>query len=234
MKRIVGIVPTARLFETDDYYQDNYVFVNNYGLRVWQNGGVPMGVLAGDGLAFEEALDRCDALLICGGGKIFPYHFQAVHHAVVQGKPLLGICLGMQVIHSYFVVADEAKRRGETDLMALYDKMKREKYMFTHPVAHHWDVHMVRGHIDETKHDVRVVPHTLLERLAGPGTIRGATMHRYAVGQPSDQLTVSGYAGDGVIEALEYGDRVLGVQFHPEVDRTFDALFEFLAGRREA
>ena len=28
MKPIVGVVPTAHLFETDDFYKDNYIFVN--------------------------------------------------------------------------------------------------------------------------------------------------------------------------------------------------------------
>ena len=29
MSRLIGVVPTARLFEGDDPYQDNYVFVNS-------------------------------------------------------------------------------------------------------------------------------------------------------------------------------------------------------------
>ena len=40
MKPIVGVVPTAHLFETDDFYKDNYIFVNNYGKRIAENGGV--------------------------------------------------------------------------------------------------------------------------------------------------------------------------------------------------
>ena len=91
MKPIVGVVPTAHLFETDDFYKDNYIFVNNYGKRIAENGGVPMGLLASDGQAFEDALERCDAFVICGGARIFPYHFQTVEHAVKTGKRLLGI-----------------------------------------------------------------------------------------------------------------------------------------------
>ena len=42
MSKIIGVVPTARLFENDDPYQDNYVFVNSYVRRVAEAGGVPI------------------------------------------------------------------------------------------------------------------------------------------------------------------------------------------------
>ena len=35
-------------------------------------------------------------------------------------------------------------------------------------------------------------------------------------------------AMDGTIEALEYKDNIIGVQFHPEVDNKLDELFNFL------
>ena len=137
----------------------------------------------------------------------------------------------MQAIHSYFVVEDEAKRRGWAGpLLALYEQMKRERYRFTRPVEHHWDVHMTRTTIEETKHAVSVAPDTLLARLTGSDVIRASTMHRYRVDAPSPRLTVSGKTADGKIEALEYGGDLLGVQFHPEVDSTFSALFRFAAG----
>ena len=230
-KRLIGIVPTARLFDTDDYYKDNYIFVNNYAKRVAANGGIPLGLLPGDGYALADTLEACDALVFCGGNRIFPYHFQAMEHAVKAGKRVLGICLGLQVLHSYFIVEDEAARRGYTgSLLSLYETMKKERYMFTEPVEHHWDVHMTRGHVDEAKHPVSVAPDTLLHRLTRQDTLLGATMHRYRVTQPSPGLTVSARAADGTIEGLELGDRLLGVQFHPEVDAVHDALFAWVCG----
>lgn len=230
-KRLIGIVPTARLFDTDDYYKDNYIFVNNYAKRVAANGGIPLGLLPGDGYALADTLEACDALVFCGGNRIFPYHFQAMEHAVKAGKRVLGICLGLQVLHSYFIVEDEAARRGYTgSLLSLYETMKKERYMFTEPVEHHWDVHMTRGHVDEAKHPVSVAPDTLLHRLTRQDTLLGATMHRYRVTQPSPRLTVSARAADGTIEGLEWGDRLLGVQFHPEVDAVHDALFAWICG----
>ena len=89
---------------------------------------------------------------------------------------------------------------------------------------------MTRGHVDEAKHPVTVAPDTLLHRLTGQDALLGATMHRYRVTQPSPHLTVSARAADGTIEGLELGDRLLGVQFHPEVDAVHDALFAWVCG----
>ena len=43
---------------------------------------------------------------------------------------------------------------------------------------------------------------------------------------PAEALTVAGRTDDGTIEALEFGEQMLGVQFHPEADDQNDALFQ--------
>lgn len=233
MKKVVGIVPSARLFENEDLYQDQYSFVNNYSLRVAKNGGTPIGLLSEDGYLFEDALELADSILICGGRRIFPYHFQAVQHAVEHKKPLLGICLGMQVIHAWFTVADEAERRNfRGSLLELYEIMKKERYMFVLPVEHHWDVHMVRGHEEDAKHPVQLSAESYLSRQMETDVVWGATMHNYRINQPSDRLKITGRTADGTIEMIEYADHVIGVQFHPEVDDKLDPLFRFLTAER--
>jgi len=233
MKKVIGIVPSAQLFEGDDPYQDRYLFINSYPVRLTQCGGVPIGLLSADGRLIEEALELTDAVLICGGTRIFPYHFEAVEHCVRRGKPLLGVCLGMQVIHTWFVVADEAERRGyEGPLLELYQEMKRERHMFVLPVAHHWDLPIRRGQEEAVKHPVSLLPKTHLRRLLGVEQVRGASMHNYRIEAPSPRLTVSAVTADGTIEGIEFQDHIIGVQFHPEVDGQLDQLFCFLTGER--
>lgn len=225
----VGVVPSAKLFETDDYYEDAYNFHNNYCARIIENGGVPLGIVGKDGYALEESLDCCDSFIIGGGRKIFPYHFQVVEHAVRNNKPLLGICLGMQVIHSYFIVAEEAKKRCyKKDLLKLYVDMKKEHYMFVEPVAHHWDTQITRKNIEEVKHQVAILPNTLLSKYFPSATIMGASMHHYRIVNPSDQLITSAYAKDGTIEGIELAPYIIGIQFHPEVDNKTSKIFELL------
>ena len=143
-----------------------------------------------------------------------------------EKKPLLGICLGMQMMNTYFLVAEEAERRGwDGPLLALFEQMKKERYMFTEPVDGHWDGHITRDNVDRFKHPIHVTPGSRLERLTGKQTILGASMHNYRITHPARSLTVAGRTDDGTIEALEYGEQMLGVQFHPEADDQNDELF---------
>ena len=54
--RIVGVVPGAKLFGSEDLYADHYLFVNGYPKRIAACGGTPIGVLSSDGYVIPEAL----------------------------------------------------------------------------------------------------------------------------------------------------------------------------------
>ena len=228
MSKIIGVVPTARLFENDDPYQDNYVFVNSYVRRVAEAGGVPVGLLSVDGALAPGALERCDALLLCGGRKIWPYHIQAVEHAARTGKPLLGVCLGLQAVCAYYMIREEAERRGlHGSAVDLFSALKREKYFFTRPVAHHWDVHLTRATVDAVKHPVRIAPDSRLAHILGADSTLGASMHNYRADHVPAGLRLCAQTDDGCIEGVE-NDTMLAVQFHPEVDSVHEKLFEEL------
>lgn len=225
----VGIVPSGKLFETSDPYLDIYTTVNSYPMRVREHGGVPVGLLPVNGHLDEDALALCDAIVICGGRRIFPYHFEAVDHAFRTGKRLLGVCLGMQTIHSYFITRQFAAERGwQGSLLELYEQLKRERYMFTDPIEHHWDNQPDRDDIDIAKHTVTIVPGTHLHALLGRERVNAVTLHRYQIGVPAREITVSAGTPDGCREGIEYGKNIIGVQFHPEADGENGALFEFI------
>ena len=96
--RIIGIVPGAKLFGSEDLYADQYLFVNGYPKRILANGATPIGILSSDGYAAQDSLALCDAFVFCGGARFYPYHFQIMEYAAKSGKPVLGICLGMQLL----------------------------------------------------------------------------------------------------------------------------------------
>lgn len=228
-KKLVGIVPSAKLFKNDDPYADRYEFVNSYIKRIEENGGVALGVLAHDGRLDTESLAVFDSFLITGGLQIHPYHFQVVEYCWRHRKKLLGICLGMQVIHSFFTVLEESKKRGfDGELLDLYIQMKREKHMFVLPVEGHWKHNITRNNIEPTRHEVSLLQDSHISRILQTESLRGSSMHNYAIHCPPGDLKLTGTSLDGSPEAVEYDDHILGVQFHPEVDGSLDKLFQFL------
>ena len=192
--KIIGIVPPSRLRETENPYEDNAVFHELYTKRVEEAGGIPIGIIGVDGTVKEEALALCDAFLLCGGKRIFPYHFQVIAHALKTGKKLLGVCLGMQAIHSYFIAKEEQRNRPGKSILEVYEEMKKERYFFVEPVEGHWKCNPNRGEEHLVKQEIRAVA----------------------------------FAEDGGIEGIEYGEAMLGIQFHPEIDQSFPGIFQFL------
>lgn len=224
MSKVIGVVSPALLYENDNTNLDVYRFSNNYMKRIYACGGLPLGLLPCDAWLNEEAFEHCDALLICGGKKIWPHHLQAVHHAEKTGKKLLGICLGMQTINRYFKTVEYAEEHGiEGDISDLYET----NIPTMEAVTGHHNV-MLRGHEDEIKHRVNLSADSHLARLIGADHVYGATLHNYAVVHPSKYVTVTGYAEDGTIEVIERGETMIGTQFHPEVDDKLLPLFQWL------
>lgn len=223
MKRI-GIVAHGGLFTTELTNEDRYYFGNNYNKRIAQCGGLPLGLLPSDGELNEAAFDQCDALLISGGTKLWPYHFQAVHHAVKTGKKLLGICLGMQTTNQYFLSVEAAEENGtEQTPLALFHTPRPE----LGSVEGHCN-QILRGREELCKHSVNLCQDSLIRQLVGADSLSAASVHKHCVAVPSKYVSVTGYAQDGTIEVIEYKDHILGTQFHPEVDDQLLCLFRWL------
>ena len=236
MKKVIGIVPKSYQFSRNvTNFDDVYYLGNNYVKRIEEAGMIPVCLAPNDGWVSEDALELCDGFVAQGGKAMHPYHFQVIHHAFVNGKKYLGICLGMQLLHRYLsmrryvldrnIPGDICKNIIETLEMQGVVAGKLES------IEGHRSAQMPRGEEDAAKHDVDVVPGTLLHRLMGTTTIRGATYHNWRVVDLCDDETVNAWStdGTGTIEGLESGDNLIGVQFHPEIDGCLPELFRFLS-----
>lgn len=230
-KTVVGIVPWCNLWQSENQYEDTYILVETYGRRVLDSGMIPLAVLPVDGMIRTPVLELCDAFVITGGSGTGPYHMQVIDYALKTGKKVLGICLGCQALQKYFVTKNEMEEKAINEEIGAYFKKKMErketKACLQALEGHRYPL-LPRGDKSGVKHPVILEPDSHVAQILGTTRIMGATFHSFCIADPAPQLKVTARAEDGVIEGVEYGDNVIGVQFHPDVDNELQALFDFL------
>ena len=186
----------------------------NYAEQVAAAGGIPVLLPPLPGIG--AAVGKLDGVLLTGGGDIDPGAYGAQPHpatsrmsqardaaelevldaAVAAGKPVLGVCRGMQLLN----VA-----RGGTLCQHLNND------------AGHTPSPGTFG-----SHAVRIAAGTRLAGILGAnGTgVHVPTAHHQAIDRLGDGLVATAWAEDGIIEAVEptgAGDRfLLAVPWHPE------------------
>lgn len=236
MAKIIGVVPVAILGDPTKSNMNDYFKVgNNYAKRVLEAACVPIGMVPVDYWLTEEALDLCDGFIVQGGDEFYAYHFQVIHHAISHGKRFLGICLGEQLIYVYLELKRRVEERGyDGDLIKAicsYIEEQGPGFSVQEKVVGHRSSDMPRGEEDVAKHDVNIVPGTLLHRVLGRDTMRIASFHYLGTPPTQKLVTINAWSakGDGVVEGTEYGENILGVQGHPEVDDLLPEIFAFLA-----
>jgi putative glutamine amidotransferase len=131
--------------------------------------------------------------------------------ALEDGKPVLGVCRGMQLIN---VAAGGS----------LYQDLKEQL-----PGSIKHDYFPFAGQSftrDYLAHEVAVTDGTRLARLFGAGALKVNSMHHQGVREVGPGLRPTALSPDGLIEALEgdaRGGYVFGVQWHPEALTDKDA-----------
>jgi putative glutamine amidotransferase len=126
------------------------------------------------------------------------FEFQLLHQATVEKKPILGICRGLQVANVFLggsLVAD-LQNAGFAD-------------------------HETKKNAKESRHSITVDKGSLLFSVVGVESGEINSYHHQSVLNISDELMVSGRSPDGVIESLEWKNKInrsflLLVQWHPE------------------
>lgn len=239
MKAVIGIVPTCNLFRNDNPYDDKYTFINNYSKRIIDNNGIPIGLLLNDGKANLDVLNVCDGFLFPGGKKLERIHFEILLYAINNNKPVLGICLGMQVMAYFGILYDILKLRNiditVDNLFKVYNENKEVFQMSDISEGIHGYkimkeiVNCNQESLEDSKHDIAVFKDSILYDVYKKENLNVYSMHSKAISKYGSIFNVSAKAPDGVIEALEYYNKnyfIIGVQYHPELNN--DELFKRL------
>jgi len=202
----------------------SWVMNQRYFLAATSAGAVPWMVplLDDDMVTLRAIFDRLDGVLIPGGVDINPAEYgeavrpecgnldpardrvelQLARWAIAEGKPVLGLCRGMQIIN----VA-----QGGT----MWQDLASQK-----PSFHKHDFFPTAGfERDHIAHEVDVLAGTRLSQYLVGARCPVNSMHHQGVKTVGRELQVAALADDGLIEAIETtgGAFCVGVQWHPEV-----------------
>jgi len=203
----------------------------------------PLGSDVPSSISCTDYAQALDGLVLHGGADLWPgsygqtalrpewngdalrdaYELALTRAFVDAGKPVFGICRGLQLLNVAF---------GGT----LYQDLETQA-----PGAR---VHMDRPIYERNLHEIEIVAGTRLKQLLGdPENKKINSIHHQGIKDLAPDLVVEARcAEDGVIEAIRHSKLpyVAGVQWHPELHRAEhgvinDApiLFDFLAAAQQ-
>ena len=96
-KPIIGII--TRKDVSDEKHDINIIYDDIIN-GIISNGGIPIGItLYSD---YKEVIDICDGIIFQGGDEFERYDLEVLKYIYDINKPVLGICLGMQLMGCLF------------------------------------------------------------------------------------------------------------------------------------
>ena len=216
MQSVIGITTYQEKNEHDLPY---VMIFQAYIRAVMQAGGVPVlipSMLAEGG--WDALYERLDGILLAGGGDIALEHSKGDDHpridgvdplrdsvelnlfraAVKDGKPFLGICRGIQTANVGL---------GGTLYTHIPDQLPNA-------IDHTYPGNMRTVLV----HEVKVEEGTQLGEIVGEPILEVNSLHHQGLKDIAPELRITGYAPDGLVEAVELPGHPFGlaVQWHPE------------------
>ncbi|MFV9506861.1 MAG: gamma-glutamyl-gamma-aminobutyrate hydrolase family protein [Oscillochloridaceae bacterium umkhey_bin13] len=219
MKPLIGI--SCGTFHDRAWCPPSFGHRKTYVDAILRAGGAPLLIPpVTDQETLRTLYERLDGVLFAGGGDIAPACYGAEAHpqlgttdplrddaelpmarwAVDDGKPVLGICRGIQVLNVAL---------GGTLYQDIPSEIATELHHNLSYEQEDWAL---------LAHPMRVAPNSRLAHLLGVELLTINSLHHQAVRDLGQGLRAVAWAPDGVIEAVEGTSDafVVGVQCHPE------------------
>lgn len=217
-KSIIGVsgdVTWAKFFLT---FSNKRSGINEAYISTVSNcNGIPVILPVSKPENANQLIDSVDGLILSGGNDVSPYIYgedssqflrstdpfrdefeiSLLKEAIKQGKPVLGICRGMQLIN----VAFGGTLYQDTSLNANYTIQHFQQSDPHFPI-----------------HSINVMENSILHSILGSKAMVNS-IHHQMLKKVSNEFYITATSNDGVIEAIEKkdGSFVLGVQWHPEI-----------------
>ena len=97
MKPIIGIITRKSI--SDEGHNTNIVY-NDIVKCIENNGGIGIGIILNKN--YKELINLCDGIIFQGGDDFEEYDLDTLKYIYDIDKPVLGICLGMQLMGVLF------------------------------------------------------------------------------------------------------------------------------------
>lgn len=212
MKPLVGLIPLY------DEKKESYWMLPGYMKMLQEQGAIPVMLpLTSDESILAPLAHKCSGFLLTGGQDVSPELYgeqrldtcgalckerdemekYILQQAILQDKPVLGICRGIQFLNVYL---------GGT----LYQDLPTE---YSSHIQHHME-----PPYDREAHTVTILENTRLSQIIGAGRIGVNSYHHQAVKTLGKGLVCEVVSEDGLIEAVAMEGKkfIVGVQWHPE------------------
>lgn len=164
-------------------------------------------------------IDECDGLMVTGGpdvdaayygennmlynGEISPHRdymeLELIKRAVLNNKPVLGICRGMQVINVAM---------GGTLYQDIHEQIKVKELIKHSQNAPRW----------YTTHQIVIEKYSFMWEVFNAERVSVNSYHHQAAKDIAPDFKITASSEDGIVEAIEYSKScfIVGVQWHPE------------------